>query len=588
MGKWHIKIIKNTLSDLFHIIPKLMSAKIIICIVNSGLSVITALLLVRLLELALNMSDYNFLNKDILVITGFYVVSYFVLQINDVILYYIDNIWIVPKMEYFHHKLSEHLTAMSLESADLPDIQNKFWRAKDALYQDRLIEVFMSVFNIIPIMIQMFGTLILLGSYSMWLVTIAFFSVFPSAAVLFWSGKKEYAFSVEQTSNIRMEGYLWDVLTKQSTVKEAKVYGFGSYIKNKYYILNRNNYKEKKKVFIKVDSCRLIAEIFRCGLYIIAIAFSVDLVRNGFISAGMFGGCIMIFASMQEKAVSFFSYFTLVGNACRYAADYYNFFDIELDSDGGEFFNSDISSVDFENVCYKYKNSGKNSIENISFSIKNGELVVIVGENGAGKSTLSKLILGLYKPCSGTISVNGKLLNDFSQENYLSSISVAIQDFERYAISFNDNITISDFCSMNICGLENLIENFNLKKVVKRLGDSEAILGIEFGDNDLSGGEWQRVALARALYKKSSLIILDEPTSAIDPIHEYYLLKQFLKISQNQTGFIISHRVGICKYADKILVMNKGKLVEVGKHEELLKNKGKYFELWEAQASSYR
>lgn len=586
MRNKNIEIIQKSTKDLFQLMPMIVTCKVVLSIITAVFSIFNVKLLASVIETAGIIVDNKLVYSEFITNIVFYILCYIGIQISDVFLYYIDNIWIVPKMEYFHHRLSVHLTEISLEATNSSSIQDMFWRAKDAVYQDRILSVFMSVFNIIPVLVQLIGTMCVLGSYNLWLIVLAFASVFPSAAIIYWCGKKEYTFSKEQTKNQRMSGYLWNVLTAKESIRESKIYGFNSYIKKKFYDVHRKNYIARKKLSIKEDLWRVMTDFCKHILYIFAVFFAIDLVYENKIGIGAFSACIAVFSTMQGRATNFFAYFSQINDACSYARDYYDFFQIEKENKGKHKLNESFKEVNLKNVSYCYNNSNKMALQDINLSIKKGELIVIVGENGSGKTTLSKLIMGLYKPTSGEIIVNSLQMTEVDTIEYYKKFSIAIQDFEKYAISLKDNVIISDFLTSKP-NLDDLFNSNDLIYVKERLGGYDAMLGIEFGDEELSGGEWQRVALARSMYKDSEVIILDEPTSAIDPLQEYDLLNKFIEISKQKTCIIVSHRVGICKKADKIVVLHNGQIVETGNHIELLRNKSKYYELWKAQAQWY-
>lgn len=582
----NIDIIKKSTRDLFQLMPTIVVCKVILSIATAVFSIFTVKLLANVIESAGMIIGNEPVNGAFVKNIVYYVLCYIGIQISDIVLYYIDNIWIVPKMEFFHHKLSVHLTEISLEATNSPNIQDMFWRAKDAVYQDRILSVFMSVFNIIPVLVQLIGTMYVLGSYNFWLIILAFVSVFPSAAIIYWCGKKEYTFSREQTKNLRMSGYLWNVLTTKESIREAKIYGFNEYIKDRFYDVHKKNYIARKKLSIKEDFWRVAADLCKNALYIIAMFFAIELVYRNKIGIGAFSACIAVFSTMQGRATNFFSYFSQISNACNYARDYYEFFEIEKENSGKYKPNETINGINLESVCYQYNNSNKMALQDINLNIKKGELIVIVGENGSGKTTLSKLIMGLFKPTYGKVFADSFQVSEIDTLEYYKKFSIAIQDFEKYAISLKDNVIISDFLNSKP-DIEDLFISNDLICVKERLGGYDTMLGIEFGDEELSGGEWQRVALARSMYKDSEVVILDEPTSAIDPLQEYELLNKFIEISKQKTCIVISHRVGICKKADKIVVLHNGKIVEIGNHMELLKNKSKYYELWKSQAQWY-
>ena len=586
MRNRNIEIIQKSTKDLFQLMPVIVTCKVALSILTAVFSILNVRFLANIIETAGTILDGQPLYREFITNIAVYILCYAGIKASEIILYYIDNIWIVPKMEFFHHRLSVHLTEISLEATNLPRIQDMFWRAKDAVYQDRILNVFMSAFHIVPILVQLIGTMYVLGTYHLWLVGLAFISVFPSAAIIYWCGKKEYAFSKEQTKNQRMKGYLWRVLTTKESIRESKIYGFHTYVKKVFYDVHRKNYIARKKLSIKEDFWKVTADFCKYLLYIVAMFFAIHLVYENKIGIGAFSACIAVFSTMQGRATNFFAYFSQINSACNYAKDYYDFFQIDKENRGQTVLDEPIRIIDLKDVSYQYHNGDKMALHHIDLQIKEGELIVIVGENGSGKTTLSKLIMGLYKPTLGEITVNSFPLTTLDTAYYYRKFSIVIQNFEKYAISLKDNVVISDYLSSK-ADLEDLFHHNDLVSVKDRLGGYDAMLGIEFGDEELSGGEWQRVALARSMYKDSEIIVFDEPTSAIDPLQEYDLLNKFIEIAKQKTCIIISHRVGICKKADKIVVLHNGQIVETGNHHELLKNKSKYYELWRAQAQWY-
>ncbi len=579
--------IKKATKDLFALMPGIVTVKIVFGIVSALISILNVNLLANIIDYAGRLANSEPVVNTFIISVVSYILCYIVLQISSVGMYYIDNILIVPKMEHFHHRLSEHLVNISLEATHDPQIQNMFWRAKDAIYQDRIMSVFMTVFNIVPIIIQLIGTMIVLYSYSWILVLLAFLSVFPSAIISFWIGRKEYNFSIEQTQTSRLSSYLWEIMTKKETIRENRIYGFLDYIKKYFFSVQQKVLKARKKLLIKEDAGRSLAELLKNALYIVALILAVGLVSQNVITVGMFAACIGVFSTMQGSASNLFSYFSQIDNICNYANDYYDFLNLPKDKSGTSKLENGIKSIELKNVSYSYNNNQKFAVENVDLKIERGNLIVIVGENGSGKTTLSKLIMGLYKPQFGSLLVNGIPQSEIQNTSYLHYFSIAIQDFERYAIPLSDNIIISDITNPTQ-DLDEFFTMCDLTDVKERLGGYDAMLGIEFGDADLSGGEWQRVALARAMYKNADIIVLDEPTSAIDPLLEFDLLNQFLNMAKNRTCIVISHRIGLCKKADKIVVMHNGKIVEQGTHDFLIQRQGKYSELWNAQSKWYK
>jgi len=246
--------------------------------------------------------------------------------------------------------------------------------------------------------------------------------------------------------------------------------------------------------------------------------------------------------------------------------------------------------VEFENVSFKYPGTDEYVLKNVTCNIDIGKHMAVVGENGAGKTTMIKLLCRLYDPDEGTIKLNGIDIRKYKLQEYKSLFSVVFQDFmlfEQY--SLKENISISEEPdtglvneTMETAGLHNLMEELD--------GNLDIYMSKNLNANarDFSGGERQKIAIARALYKDSPIVILDEPTAALDPIAEYEIYSRFNELVKNKTSVFISHRLSSCRFCDEILVFNEGELVQRGSHESLLKDtEGKYSELWNAQAEFY-
>ena len=246
--------------------------------------------------------------------------------------------------------------------------------------------------------------------------------------------------------------------------------------------------------------------------------------------------------------------------------------------------------ITLQNVSFRYPNSSVSSLRNINLTLNPGETVALVGDNGAGKSTLIKVLIGIYSPSEGSVMIGGENLKNADYNMVFKGISGVFQKYQKYALTLNENVAISDF---NVSPKEDRIRKA-LKEVHIDVDDdllfpkgTETMLSREFDGVDLSGGQWQRIAIARGLYRDSDIVVLDEPTAAIDPIEETKIYKEFAMLAKDKTAVIVTHRMGSARIADRIIVMKNGEIAESGTHSELMLKKGVYAEMFNVQARWY-
>ena len=258
---------------------------------------------------------------------------------------------------------------------------------------------------------------------------------------------------------------------------------------------------------------------------------------------------------------------------CRYAAAFRDGGQIKADALPEEY------AIVAEGISFRYPNSEKWSVDDVSVAVRKGETVAIVGENGAGKSTLVKLLLGLYEPQSG------RILRADTDKN----VSAVFQDYQRYQLRLDENIYLSDTERIDPDRVRQCAAQSGVRALNAALCGNgfDTMLGKEFGGTELSGGQWQRVAIARGLYRNHDLIALDEPTSSVDPLEESRLYHMFARIAREKTAFIVTHRVGSARIAGRILVLDQGRVAEQGTHRELMEQNGKYAHMYREQAKWY-
>ncbi|MGN1443177.1 MAG: ABC transporter ATP-binding protein [Acutalibacteraceae bacterium] len=249
---------------------------------------------------------------------------------------------------------------------------------------------------------------------------------------------------------------------------------------------------------------------------------------------------------------------------------------------------TDSFEIEFQNVSFTYPGTHKKALDNISLKIKNGEHLAVVGRNGSGKTTFIKLLCRLYDPDEGEILINNVNIRQYSKKSLLKLFSPVFQDFSVFAFSVAENLSASDEYDSE--KLHRALDEADILERVEKMPQKEKTFLFKSLDKngvDISGGEQQKIALARALYKDSPVVILDEPTAALDPIAENEIYSRFNSFTKDKTAIYISHRLSSCVFCDRVAVFDKAKLVEAGTHKELLEKGGQYAELWNAQAQYY-
>ncbi len=469
-------------------------------------------------------------------------------------------------------------------------------RAQECVQNDRIPGIFMLLIVLTTSVAGILSLLAALWAYHPLLPIIAAASV-AQFFLSHWLLEREgYRLEEAVTGSKRQRDYIWSLFTRPGNVKEMRVMGFDGYLADRWKEERDSVNEAQWRLDRKKSRYHLLCDAVKTLGYLTGVAFCLWLVREGMISAPVFGACLVAFASVQDVVGNFFGSLGKIPGFLGLAADYFAFIDDGAPEQEGLLELSEpIRTIELKDVSFRYPHGGKEAVKSVSLTIRQGEVVSLVGVNGSGKTTLVKLLLGIYLPERGEVRYNGTDLRRLRKESLYRHAALLTQDFALYNLTLAENVALADIGRVG--------DRERVREVLRRVdmdgglcgaegwGESESqgggILGREFGGPAFSEGQKQRLALARVLFADRELVILDEPTSALDPLQENRILEEFLRLSGGRTTIIISHRVGLCRQVDKIAVMQDGSIAEWGSHEQLMAEGGAYRNLYDMQSRWY-
>lgn len=577
------KLLLRSLKDIYRIAPHTLILQIICMMSQSLMAAITIWLTSVFLNLVYQ-KDFN---------SGIFcfgiILSVFILSEAANSIFYSCMVRIdFQTGQRLQMALGEKGTRLSLICYENTETNNMLKRAKNCIEQERFSDLSLSVFNILAEILKVTGTLLVLAKFHPILAVVSLVSVLPYFMIRLIRGKEFYELKRYQAAGERRRNYLYHLFGDKRAVKELRIFGIENYIEQKMYEtrdkINREVWDFKKHDIFGLLFC----ELFCQSGYLLSIVITIMLLLHKVLDFGILAAALAAVTSFQTAAKYFLISLGRIPECAAFVKDYYDFMDMEEPVQGMEKFYPDFDRIKLQQVCFSYPSQTDQAVSNLSFEIERNEVVVIVGNNGSGKTTLVKLLTGLYKAQQGQIYYGTQDLASLDPEEFYKHVSLVSQDFIKYELSVRENVGIGDGKNMEdtdkIC---KLLKQVGLKEFTSRDSVNQ-LLGSEFGGRDLSTGQWQKLAIARGILKESSVIFLDEPTAALDPLMETSILKMFLQIAQGKTAIIVSHRIGICKNVDKIIVMKDGKIAEIGKHQELLDKRGEYYRLYTMQQKWYQ
>jgi ATP-binding cassette subfamily B protein len=435
----------------------------------------------------------------------------------------------------------------------------------------------------------------LLASLHYLLVVLALLSAVLSLVLEGRMTIKMYEYFYKETPEERERDYFGDLLVQPRTTKEIRANVLSAYLLGRHRKLSEDLFEQRKRMYRSGTRISMINGLVTGTTLAGAYVFVAMQGIAGTIDPGGVVLVIGAFTSVASTLTQISATFVAVDQHTAFLDDYFSFLEIKpllpVPASPAVLPSGPIQAISFEDVAFTYPGGTEPAVEHLNLQIRRGELVALVGENGAGKSTLVKLLLRFYDPERGAIRIDGINLKDLEPEALRNRFGVLFQDFASYELSVRENVVMGrpdkpadDARVME--ALKDARSDWLVRKMPRGL-DSKVGRLFE-GGHDLSGGEWQRLALARILYRDADIWILDEPTSSLDPEAEAAIFAELKENLRGRIGIVISHRFSTVRIADRIAVIAGGHVSEIGSHEELMRARGRYAELFELQAAGYR
>ncbi|WP_026733933.1 ABC transporter ATP-binding protein [Fischerella sp. PCC 9605] len=441
--------------------------------------------------------------------------------------------------------------------------------------------------------ITLFAMAAILLPYGLWLPTILIISALPAFYVLMYLSKIQYQWSQRTTTDRRWLMYYDYLLTNSSTAAEVRLFDFANYFQSSYRSLRRRLVKEQFQLLKLQTLGRFVAAIVALIITGGALAWMGRQVLLGILTLGDLALFYQAFNQGQGIVKELLSNLGKIYRNGLFIGNLFEFLQIQPKIvDPAKPIAVPVKpqqGIRFRQVTFRYPGSTEPVLENFNLTIPAGKIVAIVGDNGAGKSTLIKLLCRFYDPESGRIELDGIDVRDFAVQEFRRLITVLFQSPIHYHTSAGENIALGDISAeFNQAEIEAAAKASGIHDKIMRLPlGYQSMLGKLFPEGtDLSGGQWQRLALARAFFRRAQIVILDEPTSAMDPWAEYDWLERFRTLARGRMAIVITHRFTLAMQADIIHVMRDGQIVESGSHDQLLALDGLYAQSWKAQMES--
>jgi len=490
-------------------------------------------------------------------------------------------------------RLMKHAATLDLEDFEDAEFQDQLERARRQT--SGRITLMNLLFNQAQDAVTVASLAAGLLVFAPWLILLLVLALVPAFLGESHFSARGYSLDFGRTPERRELDYVRQTAASAETAKEVKIFGLHGFLIERYLRLAAAFYAANRALALRRAGWGAVFTAIGTAGYYLAYAYIVWEALAGVFTVGDLTFLAGSFLRLRGLIEGMLSSFSVIAGQALYLDDLFTFFETKPEilspKDPLPVPHPIREGFVFEDVGFAYPGAARWAVRHLSFTLNAGEVVALVGENGAGKTTLVKLLTRLYDPDEGRILLDGRDLRDYDLEALRGSMGVIFQDFVRYNLTAGDNIAVGRIEAREDQGrIERAAERSQADGIVAGLPQGyEQMIGKRFRNGvELSGGEWQKIAIARAYMREAEVLVLDEPTAALDARSEFEVFRRFKELSAGKTAIIISHRFSSVRMADRILVLAEGKVEAQGTHEELMAQAGRYAELFELQAAGYR
>lgn len=489
------------------------------------------------------------------------------------------------QQEMLHAKLYSRVGDLPSEYFEMASVNDNIRQVFDFIgnpFSGVNHEVMLKSYIVIARTVSILSIALTLFVFNPWLCLILLVAPLPVLWTTGLSEKFRFKLRRENSQLARRVAYYQDLFLSSAS-KEIKVLGLHHYFFEAWQrVAEAHILKEKKLIRIQtlLDTCNsLIVNLVTIG----NMVFIVVLLAKGQISLGIFGAVLALTGGLVTDTTQLLTCFATLMGKQQEAQQFFDFMSLPSQDNKGQTL-SKVSELRLENVSYRYPLTSKYVLKKINLKIKSGENIAFVGENGGGKTTLVKLILGLLSPSMGEFTINGIESGSLNISNRLAQQSTVSQELSRYkTFTIKENVYLGDTLNpLDETKIDQALDFVSLNDIA-----SDEVLGKEIGGIDLSGGQWQKLAIARSVYQNRALLVLDEPTSNLDPLMETEIFQHYLTMANDKTVIYVTHRISMAALAQRIIVIKDGEIIQDGSHDDLIKNEGEYKRLYQEQAKWY-